>query len=1077
MRIDGRAFGAFGRGAALLFLSLLAAAPVRGEGDSLLVVPGALTGAKATGVAAAPAEVPAAPVSAEAAAETPGMIRGRLVKAGTDEPLRYGHVTIRRTDAPGDDRILSSDDDGRFGTELSPGTYDLSVTYFFWPEKRLAGIEVRAGEAVVLDLELTKEVLKDIRGHVVDGLTPTENVPGATVLFTPIGAPAGTMPYGAKTGPDGRFTVSMPTGTYEGRVLALNFAERTIPRLVVYSGHNNAIRVEMLPEPKLTVKEIVVSGRAIRNTAVSEIQTRRQAGAVTDGISRETIRKSADSDAAQVMGRVTGITVKDGKFLVVRGLSERYASTQVNGVRVGSPEANRKVVPMDIFPAALLDNIVVQKTYTPDQPGEFGGGAVQIRTRDIPDRPVASVTYGMGLSSGTTGEPGLSYRGGGTDWLGKDDGTRGLPDLISDMAASQKIVQKSPINPNSPGFAREDFLKLARSFDDQWAPTSEDQAPNMAWSVAGGRRSDVLGRALGVVGALSYQRSASSVTGREILTYESNDLSAEKANYTEDRTTRSVLWGATGNVTYRLGDEAALRATGLLTRSSDDEARRYEGFYRDISTDLRSERLLFSERELLTGTVGGEHPLPVLGSRFDWKLNRSSADRSEPDRRENFYERVETTVWDETEDGSVERDTTYWAFSRIGANRMFSRNEDDDGGLEAHWTLPFTGWAEGAARFRTGFARHDKERASWTRRFTFKTVSGVYADPVDSVLADDNIGTRVQFAEATRGTDYYWAGEEIEAFYGMVDMPLLKRLRMVTGARVETGTQWVRFYSKDVFTSDLEEHRDTRRDFLPAANLTWAVSTGTNFRLAASRTVNRPDLRELSPTEFTEYESSSPVIGNPRLQRALIDSYDLRVETFPGLGELLAASLFYKKLRNPIESTIQGGESPRKQPVNTKGGDNLGVEFEARLGLGRVAGLLDRFSFSGNLTLVDSEVEFDGAGGVQTSRVRPLVDQSEFVANAALFYTSPGRSTELSLYYNDFGRRLTDVGVYGQPDIYEEGRKTLDVAVTQRISSRFKLKAVGKNLTDAAVEKTQAGKLRERYRVGSSFGLSLTMGD
>jgi len=721
--------------------------------------------------------------------------------------------------------------------------------------------------------------------------------------------------------------------------------------------------------------------------------------------------------------------------------------------------------------------VVLQKTWTPNLQGDFGGASVQINTRDIPENSVLTSTIATGWRSGTTGSDGLAYVGGGIDFLGVDDGTRGFPDLVADMAPDKRIVEKSPLNPNGPGFSRDDFLALARSFNDGWSVQDNQPPVNTGWNMAVGRRTTLMGKPLGFVGALAYQHGYNTEVGR-VVNYEDNTLSTVKGDYDVTRTTQGALLGGIANMSLRLSDVSSLKLNTLYTSSGDDEARRYEGYYLDAQADFRVERLMFQKRNLFSGTLSGDHTLPFLHARLDWKLNRSMAGREEPDRRENFYARTTNQIVEEGEDGSTVRDTTFWAFSGRGADRLFSYLDDTERGAELNLTIPLGSPAPGGARFQTGAWVSGKERTSWTRRFTYQPGRGLpLGDPVDSVLSNDNIGNGLVFKENTRGTDYTWADQSLDAWYFMFDFSVVKRVRAVAGARLETATQGVEFYTTDVFTSDRSrtEHHD--RDFLPGVNLTWTPGGQHNFRASWSRTLNRPDLRELSPTEVTDYESGAPFIGNPNLRRAEIDSYDLRWELFPSPTELVSVGGFYKQMTDVIENNIQGGESPRKQPVNTPEGRNYGLELEARLGLGLLWGKLSRFSASGNLVLVDSQVEFDGADGVQTSRIRPLTDQSQLVQNFALFYTSPSSRTETSLFFNKFGRRLTDVGVYGQPDVYEEGRVTFDAALTQRLSRSLKLRFVGKNVTNARQLKTQGGKVREDFTTGSSFTIALGFGD
>ena len=1060
----GCCFGRRSIGSALLFVLLAASGGWSAAGAGLAESVGGPGAASDSTVTSGAPERP----------DGRGIVRGRVRNSETAEPLRFAYVTLRPAGG-GEPFLEATDADGLFGRELPAGAYDVVVSYLLWPDKAMPAVEVHADETVTLDIALSEKTVIAMEGEVVDGVTPAEHVARAAVTFTPL---SGGKPFGVYSDTNGRFKLDLPADVYEVAALALTYDTRILRRVVVGPGEPARLRIDLLPKAAVAIKEIVVQGNRIRNTKVAELQTRRQAAAVTDGISREAIRKGVDNDAAQVVGRVTGVSVKDGKFLVVRGMSERYASTQVNGVRVGSPETNRKVVPMDLFPASLLDNVVIQKTWTPDLPGDFGGASVQLTTRDIPESPILTMTAGAGYRGGTTGEDGLSYRGGHLDFLGIDDGGRELPDLVNNEAGGQKIVRKSPLRPNDPGFSEEEFRDLAHSFNPRWGVQQQAQKPNSSWGTAFGRRTTLFGRSLGLIGAVSYNSGRLTEASR-LVDYESNDLATVAGDFDVRRTTQSVLWGGIGNLSYRLGPHSGLKGNLLYTRSSDDEARRYQGYDNDYGTDIRSERLRFETRDLMSLALSGDHRLPFLGSQLEWKLNRSSADRSEPDRRESFYEKIDQQIVEEGEDGSTVRDTTFWAFSRRGAERLFSGQEHRERGYEVNWTVPFRAPARGESRLRFGIARQSKDRFAWTRRFLYQNRSSgrQFSAPVDSVLQNSMIGAGIAFSENTRGTDFVWMDESVDAWYAMVDMPLLRRLRLAGGARLERSAQGVEFYKDDVFVSDRSRLAHRENDWLPGANLTWAFGERANLRASYSRTLNRPDLRELSPTAFTEYESGGSSIGNPDLRRARIASYDLRWEYFPSSGELVSLSAFRKDLRDAIERYIEGGENPRNRPVNTKEGRNDGLEFETRLGLGRLLPALGRFSFSGNLILVKSQVRFASRVGVETSTRRPMADQSPWVGNVALFYASPDARTELSVYYNAFGRRLTDVGIYGAPDIYEQSRATIDLAWTQRVARSVKLKLAGRNLSDQPVRKKQGEAVRESYRTGASWSLALSVGD
>ncbi len=1006
------------------------------------------------------------PEVAGAQTPPPSRIRGRVTNADGGEPLRRAYVSVVPATGGTPLITMTTNEQGFYAGTVAPGRYDLVITYLLFPEKTIADVAIEPGQETIVDAALNSRPEAVVTGfvHEPQASGPETPLSGVTVSFKPAAGNSDKV-YGAVTGSDGTFSLSLPTGTYEVTVLAVFYAKKVIPRFLVSRTRPATMRVALSPEA-VQMKEVVVEGNVIRNTKVAELSIRRNEAVVTDAVSRDAMNRSTDSDAGQVLNRVTGLSIKDGKYLVVRGLSERYASTQLNGVRIGSPEPNRKIVPLDIFPAGLLDDITVQKAYSPDQPGEFGGGTVKINTRDIPDEPVWAQSFSLGVSPGTTGSTGLGYEGGGLDFLAIDDGLRGLPELIRNMAGNQLIVQKSPLRPNEGGFTKDELTAFSRSFQGGWAPRNTTPGANSGFSQTFGRRTVLLGKPLGVMGSLSWSQGAETTEGA--LNFYEDDSLKIKAQYDELKTTQSVLWGGTGTLTWRLGKGTTVKGGLFYSRSSDDEARRYEGYNKDFDTLYRSERILYVQRYITAGTFGAEHTLPFLGSKFEWKLNRSQAGREEPDRRENGYEQI-------SQQTGAGTDTLVWRFSRTGASRMFSGLEDHEKGYELHLTFPFHGWAPGDARFKVGTSRQKKSRTSWARRFTFAVDQGLQTVPIDQLLSDENLGTIVRFREQTRGTDFYWAEQEVDASYVMVDLPLLKRLRGLFGARFEQATQTITDYSGSAFSSPKKSYGNDKDDVMPALNLTYALGGRTNLRFAASQTVVRPDLRELTDFDLTNYVSGGPETGNPNLKRGLIQSCDLRWETFPNPGSLVAVSLFYKNLKDPIEKTLQGGEAPRVFPNNGLDGKNRGVELEFRGGLGGAWKRLERFGLTTNLTLLSTEVNLPKSG-VQTASTRPLEGQSKYVTNIGLFYTSPQGGMELSLFANSYGRRLTGVGVQGQPDVFERSRTTMDATAGWRISRTFKLKWSGKNLTDAPVVVEQGHSIREKRNPGASYSLGLTVG-
>jgi TonB-dependent receptor len=524
----------------------------------------------------------------------------------------------------------------------------------------------------------------------------------------------------------------------------------------------------------------------------------------------------------------------------------------------------------------------------------------------------------------------------------------------------------------------------------------------------------------------------------------------------------------------------------MYNRSAEDQVRTYQGQNTDTGRDARVTRLQFVERGVFVGSAGMTHVLPLFsGMTFDWKASYSQSERNEPDRREYLYEQFERT------DPTTGETTETWELTRrtkdLGFTRMYTYMDDYDRGLQADLQTAFHAWNGFEAKVKIGALNKNKDRISSTRRFAYRQPlgnSGVdFSLSPEELLVDENIGASQQqfvLQELTKGTDTYEAKHDLQAGYAMVDMPLAHRVRLVTGARVEKSD--FRVVTQDPFTPDAEpvvaKLEDT--DVLPSANVTFAVTDEVNLRAAFSSTIARPDIRELTPFSLPEFQSGYALIGNPDLKRSLLRNYDFRAEYYPGPGELLAISGFYKDLQDPIELSLQPvAGNPAMRPVNAGEATLRGLEMEARVGLGRVTKALAPFALSTNATFVSSraKIEDEAAAVGSGTRERPLQGQPPYVYNGGLFFQTLDGGTSASLLYNVFGRRLHAVGLRNTPDIYEEPRHSLDLTAGQRIGP-VRVKASATNILDADAEFTQEldnGTTFVQHRNDTGRGLSLSL--
>lgn len=872
---------------------------------------------------------------------------------------------------------------------------------------------------------------------------------------------------------DGRYRLELSPGTYELRVFYQLYKTQRLQNVRITAGKVDQVDVALPAEE--TQQEIVVEVEADPDRASAAAQTliRKNAAAVGDAVSAQEIAKTPDRNAADAARRVVGATVVGQRYVFVRGLGERYTNALLNGTPLPSPEPDKQAVPFDLFPTSVLSDLTIIKTFTPDMPGDFTGGSVRVTTRELPEKLQVQGTFSVGFNTESTFRDRLTYRGSGTDWLGIDDGTRALPSSIP----SYRVTRLGD-KPGGGKITKEELTGYGQAINAYMSTRRTPALPNMSGNVTvGDTRKLGADHELGYLAALTYSRRF-VIRSDEILRTFTIDPNAESPelvrlnDYRAETGLDLVSWGGFGGITYRYAKDHKISVMGLHSRSSENEAREIEGFNEEAATTIYDTRLRFASRALSFGQLSGEHKLRSLrDATLDWSLSLSSATSDEPDMRENVYQLAEGNqkIWD---DGTLS-----------GLHFFADQSETIYGG-QVNWTQPILK-GDTPARVKAGAFLLSRAREFNARRFRFlaRNPPGFdYAKPPDELFLPENIGTALELDEYTRNSDSYTADHTIAAGYAMGDITVFPWLRAVIGARVEASAQ--ELSSFDRFNP--EAHSTTELstvDVLPAVNVIFKTTSKSNLRFAASRTVARPQLRELAPFLFTEYFGARDIYGNPDLDRTSVVNLDLRFEFFPTLAEVAAISVFYKDFSKPIEKIIlPAGNRGTDSFQNAKGARNAGIELELRKNLGFAAPALADFGALANLTLVASRVALDeGQKGLQTNNVRPLSGQSPFVVNAGLDYSNDKTGTRLRLLYNVYGRRIVQVGSYGLPDVYEQPRHVLDLTAAQRLTKYLDLKLSAENLLLAPVKYTQGpdaaadeANVLGQYEPGATFTLSIT---
>lgn len=872
---------------------------------------------------------------------------------------------------------------------------------------------------------------------------------------------------GALSDLDGRYVIAgVPQGSVDVTAQIIGYATKTVTGVSVVSGQVAQLNIS-LDQSSVELGGIVVEATRERGSQAFLLDERRTSTSMLEAVGAADIAKRPDSDAADVAKRLTGVTVADGKYVFVRGLGERYSQTSLNGSSLPSPEPEKEVVPLDLFPSGFLESLKTQKSYTPDLPADFAGGSVKIQTKDFPNRFTLRLGVGTSVNSNSQFKDGfLAYAGGGRDFLGFDDGTRAEPGIVKEIMGDPTTGKRLP----SDAAQRVAIGQAFQSLDQGFAPFQESTPLNRTFNLSvGGRNGLFENGELGyfVAGTYSdeYRIRDDEYERKWNVSSFNRELNANpeaNVDYHFDRGGRTVTWGTIGNVTFKPSPNQKISLRTTVNVNTEDEARTYQGENsEDIGGVVRSERLRFVSRLMLWSQLSGEHQL-FGGSRLEWRATAARAGRDEPMLREAVY---------------LDDDGTFRLHNIGESGRYFwSTLTDDDMSGALDWTVPF-GFLGSDASFKFGGEYRRRTRDFAARRLNWKFLGGVIED-IDTALQDATIVANARHIgemsidEVVEPGDLYDASDDRSAGYLLVDLPLTSRLQAVAGARVEKYQ--LGLHSR----GDTLAQRD-QTDVAPSLNLVYSVSDAVKLRGAVSRTVDRPEFRELAPFQFTEATSLRQVYGNEDLVPANIVSSDLRLDWFPRPGEMVSIGGFYKKLRNPIEQVFVAAASAAYSFQNAEEARIFGIELDTQLGLDHLTPALENYSVQFNYSWIDSNVHVrEGQGGFQpTNLERPLEGQAPYVLNAGINYGNPS-GFEAGVFLNRFGARLTAAGGLGLPDIYEQPRNALDATIGFPLRGGATAKVKATNLLDEpyAFEQSANGVtlVQRHYSVGRTLSVGLS---
>jgi len=786
---------------------------------------------------------------------------------------------------------------------------------------------------------------------------------------------------------------------------------------------------------------------------------RRVASNILDNISAESISKIPESDVAGILTRMPGITINDGKFMQARGMPKRYNRSQLNGASLPTTKPNEKLVPLNIFPAGIVESINVSKSYSPELPGNFSGGLCQIQTKSIPEKFMLKLSTSLKYNTATTNRDFMTYHGGSRDWLGYDDGTRDKPGVIpAAMVKRQGMFTKDGFNPR-------DIERFGESFQNVWTPYSKNAPFNHDVSFLVGDRFNKFGYIFTASYKHDYQNREHEK--QNIYVVDGDGLRRDKW-YAFNRSTQTMKLHSLLNFGFELTPDHTLQFNNFYSHTGEDEVLYYEGYHSDESLNINDTRLRWVEEEIYSGQILGEHTFFALfDHKVDWRYNYSFATMWEPDLREFEYE----------ENSFL--DTYVFANEGMSGFHMWTRQEEDIHDASFNWRLKFYQWNDLESKFKFGAAYMERDREFWSRRFRFlpRDVSRIdMSQPMEELLSPENINqNEFEVQETTRATDTYDADQRIKSFYCLLELPLSERLRLAGGVRFEDSEINVITFNLFKQDSDPIVSAIDSEDWFPSVNLTWTIMENMNMRLGYSETVSRPEFHELAPFEFTNVRGGGTIKGNPELQVAEIKNYDFRWEWYLNDSDLLAISIFYKDFDDAIEKTIQQGIELVKSFVNAETAELFGVELELRKNLGFISPYLKFYNITGNYIYSDSEAELSPRQGfVPTDLERKMVGQADHTYNITLEYDNPTWNFTGRLMFQHISDRIYEAGGNLLPNILLEDASRWDVVLIKRFSNHFEVKLIAENITNQGETYTQGGHVQHKFREGVTWKIKLS---
>ncbi|MBK8506989.1 MAG: TonB-dependent receptor [Saprospiraceae bacterium] len=919
---------------------------------------------------------------------------------------------------------------------------------------------------------------------------------------------AGTA-IGTSSDLNGKYRLEISPGTYSLLFSYVGYVDKSIVDIDVKDGEVTVVDLGMSDQAIELNIDLVVTAKSLERSENSVLLLRKKSDKIQDGISSQEMSRYGISNAAGAMRKVTGATINEGKYVYIRGLGDRYSLSQLNGLVIPTADPYRNSAQLDLIPTNLLYNIITSKTFTPDLPGTFTGGSVDIKTKSFPERFTLTFSASAGYNSQNNMVDGfLSYEGSSSDYFGYDQGSRDRPAIYDNQRVKELgILQQSLFpRPRDGGSGATEMATLTdqviRESNNDFTPEYMKTPLDHGFSFSFGNQYGKSKNALGVILTGSFKQSYNHLSGYTKANWFLDDLTTgtlfNQGNFRETLSTQSPSLNGMAGLSYKLGSANTFSFISMYSHQTDKAGRFIEGERPDnlvYPRYLEGNSLIWTEREMVNFQLGGEHVLPGLkNARIEWKASMADMSQDEPDTR--FFEYVR----------NVETDFYNLPASDIQLPFHFWRDlKDSQKDLKLDLTLPFGSNNTNKIKFGSLYSTKDRKfnefRYQIIRESPFffgsellsaKSFSDVNGN-LDLYLADDNIGIvdilddsgtpEPRYIIGNRNFDVtiprnsYIGSEDVFAGYGMLTLALANSLKFIGGARYEKTD--ISVESRDTFLDDDERFGNIDvSDILPSANLIFEVAKDMNLRASFSRTLARPNLREIANFSSFDPPTKSTISGNPNLERTNISNFDLRWEMFLDEGDLVSVSGYYKKFKNPITLFYQRTQNPTLQYTNVPSAELYGVEFELRKRLNFISPFFERFAVNTNFSFIEASSDVREEN-VTTSRTeRPFEGQAPFIMNAALIYSASAvGGVEAVLALNTVGDRLSIFGRDNTPDVYNRGRSQLDFTISKKFQDldlQFSAQNLLNNAYVLSSEYNASEYIYEKFQRGISFSVSMS---